>query len=38
MFACSDEENPMPIASTTALNLVDAMASTLGHAMQPART
>ncbi len=28
----------MPIASTTALNLVDAMASTLGQAMQLART
>ena len=37
MFACSDEEKPMPIASTTALNLVDAMASTLGQAMQLAR-
>ncbi len=28
----------MPIASTTVLNLVDAMASTLGQAMQLART
>jgi len=31
MFACSDEEEPMPIASTRVLKLVDAMASTLGH-------
>ncbi len=38
MFACSDEEKPMPIASTTVMNLVDTMASTLGQAMQLART
>ena len=37
MFACSDEEKPMPIASATALNLVGTMASTLGQAMQMAR-